>query len=309
MKSRSDHDEKKIPVHVLADRDEAPFNFKLYYLKGSYSAHRQLPSMPGKTEVPHRHRYHEICFFSKGEGIHEIDFEKKKIEEHSIHFVGAGQVHLLTSSKDITGRVLAFSPEFLWEEDAERQNAFHQYPFFNPFNPVQTIRPDREDFLSVMQSVESLAEDIESWERRSTPVIRSHLRIILDKCHYLASRETRKRSQAFPTEDDVVTRYKQLVELHFRKKHQVQDYSDALNITPNHLNRCCKEATGHTASDILSQRIVLEAQRLLLFTGLSSKAIAYELGFEDPSYFSRVFRQKSGHSPLSFRKFMREKYH
>src|SRR5690606_39971631 len=60
---------------------------------------------------------------------------------------------------------------------------------------------------------------------------------------------------------------------------------------------------------IILQRIILEAKRMLLFTDESSKAIAYHLRFEDPSYFSRCFKRKTGYSPLNFRQLVREKYH
>lgn len=305
----SDLSDPKIPVHELEQRDLKTFDYKIYHLKGSYSQERSLPSMPGDTEKPHRHKYHEICFFSTGEGVHEVDFKKIKIQPNSIHFVAAGQVHLISSSQDVTGRVLAFSPGFLWDNANERKSATQRYPFINPINNVQNLDLSTEEFQTIIKSVEHLNEDGKEWKVRSGRIIQQYIKIILEKCMYFISKSYVDDPESSPLEDNIISKYKNLVEDHFRKNHQVQDYSQMLNISPGHLNRYCKEQSGMTASEIILDRLILEAKRLLLFTDKSSKRIAYHLNFEDPSYFSRFFRKKTGYSPLRFRKLMRDKYH
>lgn len=303
------YNKRNILIHELSTLEKEVFNLKLYHLKGEDTFRRHLPSMPGKTETPHRHAFHEICFFKKGGGIHEIDFEKFPVEDYSIHFVKVGQVHLLSSTRDVNGRVMAFSPELLWNKKEDPIDTHHYFPFFNPLNPIQILKLNPSEFDSIMESVENLARDKDIWLRRSRTIIKSHLQIILEKCYYFVSREDAMKVELLPGEVDIVTAFKQLVELHFKEKHQVQEYSYLLNITSGHLNRYCKFSAGQTASEILFHRITLEAKRLLLFTNLASKVIAYELGFEDPSYFSRYFKRNTGLSPLAFRESMREKYH
>ncbi len=265
--------------------------------------------MPGNIGTPHRHKYHEICFFSSGHGVHEIDFKKIGIQPFSIHFVAAGQVHLLSSSQDVTGRVLAFSPGMLWDGSEDRKNTLERYPFINPINNISNVYLTEKEFESIIRSVESLANDGDDWKFRSRFIIQNHIRIILEKCNFYISRIYQENHKVNPLERNIVSRYKNLVETHFRETHQVQDYSQMLNITPGHLNRYCKELFDITASEIILERLILEAKRLLLFTEKSSKWIAYHLHFEDPSYFSRFFKRKTGYSPLRFRQYVREKYH
>lgn len=305
----SDTSNRHIPIHDLQLKGLEAFDYRLYHLKGSYSQQLSLPSMPGNIEVPHRHKYHEICFFSSGQGVHEIDFKKISIQPFSIHFVGAGQVHLLSSSHDVTGRVLAFSPGTLLNDSEDNENILERYPFINPINNITNLHLAENEFESIIRSVENLARDGDDWKSRSRFIIQNHIRIILEKCNYYISRDYQETHKVKPLESNFVSRYKNLVETHFREIHQVQDYGRMLNITPGHLNRYCKELYGTTASEIILERLILEAKRLLLFTEKSSKQIAYHLHFEDPSYFSRFFKGKTGYSPLKFRQYVREKYH
>lgn len=81
----------------------------------------------------------------------------------------------------------------------------------------------------------------------------------------------------------------------------VADYAEALAVTPTHLNRITRAATGDTASHLILNRLIREARRNLVYTNLPVSTIAYALGFEDPAYFSRVYAAATGVSPRAFR--------
>jgi AraC-like DNA-binding protein len=78
--------------------------------------------------------------------------------------------------------------------------------------------------------------------------------------------------------------------------------------SPVQLNRAIKSVSGKTASDLIIERLILEAKRLLLFSDLSNKEVAFKLNYEDPSYFTRIFRRKTGLTPTEFRSKMKDKY-
>ena len=98
-----------------------------------------------------------------------------------------------------------------------------------------------------------------------------------------------------------VRQFEKLLEQHFTDHWTVADYASALSISPTHLSRLCRSATGLPAARLIADRLVREARRLLVFTNLPVSTIAYELGFEDPAYFSRIFSRATGRSPRSFR--------
>jgi AraC family transcriptional activator of pobA len=104
---------------------------------------------------------------------------------------------------------------------------------------------------------------------------------------------------------DLFERFEALLEEHFLEHWTVSQYAAALSVTPTHLSRISRSATGHAASHIIVERIVREARRSLVYTSLPISAVAYALGFEDPAYFSRLFSAATGFSPRRFR----EKFH
>src|SRR5690554_7006598 len=79
-------------------------------------------------------------------------------------------------------------------------------------------------------------------------------------------------------------------------------YADLLNISPNYLNKICKEETGRTAGDLIRKRITIEAQRLLHYTNYTVNEIADQLGFENSSYFVTFFKKHTRTTPDKFRK-------
>ena len=106
----------------------------------------------------------------------------------------------------------------------------------------------------------------------------------------------------------LVNKFRNLVEQNFKEIHLVKEYADLVNESPAHLNKIVKSITGENASKFIIKRIVLEAKRLLIYTDLSNKEISFKMNYDDPSYFSRLFRKKVGTSPSEFRIQMKQKY-
>src|SRR5205823_14973180 len=95
--------------------------------------------------------------------------------------------------------------------------------------------------------------------------------------------------------------FEALLEQRFIEHWTVSQYANALSVTPTHLSRVTRSATGHAASHFIVERIIREARRNLVYTNLPVSTIAYALGFNDPAYFSRLFAAATGLSPRAFR--------
>lgn len=101
--------------------------------------------------------------------------------------------------------------------------------------------------------------------------------------------------------DALVQRYRALVDLHLRRHQPLGFFAASLNVTPDHLSRTCRAVMGQSALDMLHERLLLEARRLLAFTSAGVRDVALELGFTDPAYFTRFFTRRAGLSPLAYR--------
>ncbi|MEY4755030.1 MAG: hypothetical protein RJA44_2705 [Pseudomonadota bacterium] len=102
-------------------------------------------------------------------------------------------------------------------------------------------------------------------------------------------------------ESHLLQRFETLLDAHYRQHWGVADYAGALAVTPTHLSRVVRRATGEPASKLIDARVIREARRQLAYTHLSISSIAYTLGFVDPALFSRVFSRVDGRSPRAFR--------
>lgn len=101
--------------------------------------------------------------------------------------------------------------------------------------------------------------------------------------------------------DTLVQRYRALIELHLRRHQPLGFYATQLKVTPDHLSRSCRSVAGLSALDLLHERLLLEARRLLAYTAAPVAEVARDLGFDDPSYFSRFFTRRAGCAPQDWR--------
>lgn len=98
------------------------------------------------------------------------------------------------------------------------------------------------------------------------------------------------------------TRFRALVEQHYLEHWSVADYAQTLSVTPSKLNRVSKTLAGRSAFEIAQERLLLEARRRLVYIAAPVQLLAYELGFEDPAYFNRFFKKRTGMTPARFRR-------
>jgi AraC-like DNA-binding protein len=106
--------------------------------------------------------------------------------------------------------------------------------------------------------------------------------------------------------NDLINKFSQLLSENFSSKRKPSEYAKLLGVTPNYLNRICKEELNCTAGDLIREKLISESKQLLAYTSLSITEIAEKLGFENTSYFVTMFKREVQITPEQFRKRSRE---
>ena len=124
---------------------------------------------------------------------------------------------------------------------------------------------------------------------------------------YLSRLYTAQFTERTPAPDRVLLKnYLARIDASFTTLHEVTDYAALLNLSAGHLSEVVKAQSGKPAIVHIHNRLMLEAKRLLYYSQLNVKEITHRLGYDDPAYFSRVFRNVTGTTPLTFRETYRK---
>ena len=240
--------------------------------------------------VPHRHgRLHQILLIEAGGGSVEFDGERIDIGPTACINVPAGVVHGFSFRPETQGWVVTIATEIL---DQTLQTA----------EGLRTSldRPCLLDgCLALKPTVEHLFAEFAAQHFARAQVLRALCGLLLGLVAREVSNAHRRESRE--THAALHRRFHDLVDRHFHDHWPVARYADALAVTPGHLSRVCRRATGASATAVIRERLIREARRLLTYTNLSVAEVAYELGYTDPAYFSRVFAQVNGAAPRQFR--------
>lgn len=240
--------------------------------------------------APHRHaRLHQILLIESGGGQATLEGRIHPLRPVRIVNVPAGDVHGFTFKRGTQGWVLTVAAEMLDE-------------VLTPAEGLRRVLAQPAVARGTRQ-MRALMEQI-FVEFAGRGFARAHLlRALSATLIGLVARQMAGKQLApdGTVNTDLFRRFEALLDLHFLEHWTVSRYAGELSITPTHLSRLARAATGHSASHLILERIVREARRNLVYTNLSISTIAYALGFNDPAYFSRLFSGATGRSPRSFR--------
>lgn len=239
----------------------------------------------------HRDDHYMFIIQRKGEFVLEVDFNTIKLEGPSLCFVGPGQIHQYIDQKENEGWFLFIEAGSISEPYQEILN-MHEWL-------RQSVCIEENDLIF------DLLPLLEKTEKDATLHHLSIKQSLADAVvGIIISRISETQESMFQNSSQkysITKQFKKLISEHFKNTKQVQQYAQFLTITPLYLNEAVKEVTGYPASFWIQQKILWEARRLLVYTTMDVKQIAFELGYEDPIYFSRFFKKGTGMTALQFR--------
>ncbi len=250
----------------------------------------------------HTHSFYTVIWFQSGEGVHFADFEEFEVKPDTVFFISPGQLHTFDANHTQTGYVLEFGQEFL-QDEVTSESLFLKYDVFNAYDtlPYRTI--DREGSENLQHIVDAIQqEELRNGQFAHHDYLAMLVRLFLITVQrYHRHDESHQALSITSPQHRHFVKFRQLLEQHYRQIHSVGQYAKMLGISSRTLTSCTLECSNQTPLQLINARLTLEAKRLLRFTHLSSKEVGYQLGFEDPSYFVKVFKQKTGQLPLEFR--------
>ena len=239
---------------------------------------------------PHRHaRLHQLLLLESGSGVAQLEGQTVALAPLSLVNVPPGDVHGFSFAPGTQGFVATLADEMRDELLAQAGDVHRA------LSRCAVLRAD-EALVATMRRIG--AEFAGRGPARAL-VLRGLCTSLLGLAARAASEAAPRGAQ--PPESNLLRRFEALLESHYLKHWKVADYARALAVTPTHLSRVVRAATGRPASRLIDDRVLREARRNLAYTGMSVSTIAYTLGFADPAYFSRVFTRSLGLSPRAFR--------
>ena len=241
------------------------------------------------TLAAHRHaRLHQVLLVESGGGQATLDGRSRALRPMDVVNVAVGDVHGFSFVPGTQGWVLTLAAEILDEALLASEGLRGVLSSSAVVRGAPQIRATMKQIFV---------------EHAGRNFARAHiLRALSATLIGLVARQLAGGRQASGAADsDVFRRFEALLEQRHLERWSVSDYAHALSVTPTHLNRVTRAATGDTASHLILNRMIREARRNLVYTNLPVSTIAYALGFDDPAYFSRVYAAATGLSPSAFR--------
>ena len=250
--------------------------------------------------TPHRTNFYHIFLFENCQPTHFVDFEPIKIEPYSLLFINKDRVHQFDLLLKYEGSVLIFTDDFFCTTENDTK-FLRSSILFNDLIDKPTIRLNTADFEKYIYICDNITEELSLPADNSKSIL---LKNLLHNFLLLAERE--KRKQGFTElkkgpDLDYTLLFRDLLEFNYTKLKSVNDYAKIIYISEKRLGQATAKVLGKSPKEIINDRILLEAKRLLAHTHLSIKEIGQDLGFEDPAYFVRYFKKNAATTPVAFR--------
>jgi len=290
---------KDIKTYAFSEMSQQYSDFALKRIEDIYRSTNCAP------DVPHRHEYYTIIFIEKGEGTHFVDFTEYKIEDRTVYFIQPGQMHQVIFTAEPVGWVVTFTEEFLIANSIPEKMINDIY-LFNDYGQSPPLPVNERDFPVYRSLIEQMAHFAASLETYTLEAVGSLVKLFLIQSNNHCTLRKSNNPQLIETSNHILRTFKQSLNKKYAKSHMVSDYAGELAVTADYLNKTVKNLTGKSAKDHIQSKLITEAKRSLLFSNISNKELAYELGFDESAHFNNFFKKITGQTPSEFRVLARQ---
>ncbi|HEY9361975.1 MAG TPA: helix-turn-helix transcriptional regulator [Chitinophagaceae bacterium] len=285
---------KQIPVY---DERESFIDHKMDHFYVSSYQDKNDKSLNRIDE--HKHTYYEIIWVEEGRGNHEIDFTKYRFNGPCLFLLHPQNVHKIYKECPSKGGVIKFNDQF-FSTDETNINFLLKFGVFDDIDVFPVLNLNKNEADEIKNYFSIIYAEYKKTSVFSPTILLSVLKAFLLKIYEFKKKNT--ASKGLKNNDFIrFKQFQKLVEKNFLQMHQVSFYANLMNLSEKTLYNTCKAISEKSAQELIQQRILLEAKRLLVYSNFSVKEIATQLGFDDYSYFTRFFSKNVGFSPIQFR--------
>lgn len=280
--------EERIPKYDIDFRKEGQDHFFLHL-------HDKAVKNRPAIKDPHSHNYYCLSFLYEGQMPHFADLGNTMISSPALLILNIDQVHIHTElAEDCKVITMAFSSEFIYRQNRNLAN-YIETVFSQPSLQLST-----DELYELDRYIKLICLEHNKGENKNIEIIKCLLNVILIQCANLSE----KAKKISYNKNDLFINFKDCLNKFYRNNHQVKFYADQLNITTSVLNEIVKKASHKTPKQMIDERLLIEAKRLLYWSDITVREVAWELGFETDGYFIRFFKKHAGITPRDFQKIM-----
>lgn len=249
-----------------------------------------------------RLNYYSLIWVIKGSGKIKADFSAYDFSENTLFAFSPYQPFMFQTNEQIKGIVINFHPDFFCIHKHHQEVACNGVLFNNIYNPP-FVSIDEKTSNTFKMLLEQIKSEMQNTALAQYEILISYLKIFLITASRLKAVEQTENQINFTDKKVpfILQDLKNYIETYFKTKHSASDYAVLLNISANALAKITKSYFNKTITNLISERILIEAKRELYLTDKLVKEIAYELGYEDEYYFSRFFKNNADISPQVYR--------
>jgi AraC family transcriptional activator of pobA len=270
-------------------------NFKIF--KVTPGEADEIVSLPND---PHVHEFEELLIGSEGQIEHFIDFKSVRFKAPFISFIAMGKVHRLkpmTLDNKCNIWVICFSSDFIPESTYQLYSYYHEH--------ANIEFKDERGFARIVMLTEMINEEMHK-QNPKLAVARDILKTIFTMIEAEQERNDSQEGYFPKVQSTTFKNFLKILEENFRRAEGVSFYSEKLFMSTRNLNLICRNILNKSVSEIIETRKLIEAKNLLTYTDKTVSEIGFELGYNEKTYFTSVFKKVTGTTPTGFRDEMRK---
>ncbi len=248
-----------------------------------------------------RLNYYTVILLTKGKVTAKADFKDYTVDTPGLFCFSPYQPFMFSSTEKIEGLVINFHPDFFCIHRHQKEIACNGVLFNNIYDPP-FLKIDNNDLKQLAGIYQQMRTEMQLSALAQYELLVSYLKIFLINASRLKMNQFPGNDIATETKEPFILQtLKDAIESNYKTIHAPADYASLLHISPKALGKITKTHFNKTLTELISERIIIEAKRELYLTSKAVKSIAYELGFDDEYYFSRFFKKNVDVSPQLYR--------